>query len=131
VQHLEVGLVGADDVLVDFYAAVFEMEKLPAIEAGPGVVHRLQGPGVVIKVMVPSKAPAPAPPPVEPFFAVAGLRYLTIYDDELDAVLERALARGGRVQHGPMEVGPGARIVVLEDPSGNVIEVVEVKPPPG
>ena len=27
VQHLEVGLVGADDALVDFYAAVFEMEK--------------------------------------------------------------------------------------------------------
>jgi len=123
VQRVEVGLVGADDSLVDFYAAVFEMEKLPAIKAGPGIVHRLQGPGVVIKVMVPSDPPAPAPA-VEPFYATSGLRYLTIYEADLDAMLERALARGGRVRHGPMEIGPGVRIVVLADPSGNVLEVV-------
>jgi len=129
VQHLEVGLVGADDALVDFYAAVFEMEKLPAMQAGPGVVHRLQGPGVVIKVMVPSEAPTPAQP-VEPFFAMTGLRYVTIYDADLDAVVERAVARGGSVRHGPTELGPGVRIVVLSDPDRNVIEVVEVNRPP-
>ncbi len=133
VQHLEVGLVGADDSLVDFYAAVFEMEKLPAIAAGPGVVHRLQGPGVVIKVMVPSEAPAPSQP-VEPFFAMTGLRYVTIYDADLDAVVERAVARGGSVRHGPTELAPGVRIVVLSDPDRNVVEVVEVvevNRPPG
>lgn len=124
-QHVEVGMVSGDDVLVGFYADVFEMEKLPPMKAGPGVVHRLQGPGVVIKVMIPSDPPAPAQP-VEPFYAVAGLRYLTIYDADLDGVVERALARGGSVRHGPMELGPGVRIVVLADPGGNVIEVVQV-----
>ena len=32
---------------------------------------------------------------------------------------------GGRVAHGPMELDDGVRLVVLVDPDGNTIEVVE------
>jgi catechol 2,3-dioxygenase-like lactoylglutathione lyase family enzyme len=103
---------------------VFEFEPLPVIESGPGVVHRLQGPGVVIKVMVPSREPSPAKA-AGPFFATTGLRYLTFYVSDLDAILERAAARGGTLQHGPTEIGPGVRIAVLVDPDGNAIEMVE------
>lgn len=123
-QRIEVGLVSADESLAEFYAATFEMERLPAINAGPGVVHRLRTSEIVIKVMVPRRAPAAAGP-AGPFFAAAGLRYITLYADDLDGIVERATARGAVVQHGPAAVGPGVRIAVLQDPDGNAVEVVE------
>ncbi|MFE2519669.1 VOC family protein [Streptomyces mirabilis] len=47
------------------------------------------------------------------------------YVDDLDGIIERGVARGGRVRHGPMDVGPGVRVAVLQDPDGNAIEVVD------
>jgi hypothetical protein len=44
-QRIEVGLVSADEALVEFFAAVFELERLPAVRSGSGVVHRLEAPG--------------------------------------------------------------------------------------
>jgi len=122
--RFEVGLVSADRRLVDFYAQVFEREELPAFEAATGTVHRLQFPGAVLKVMVPGVAPAPASA-AEPFFAMTGLRYLTLGTYDLDGVIARATGTGGSVAHGPMELADGVRLVVLVDPDGNTIEVVE------
>ena len=42
--------------------------------------------------------------------------YIEIAD--LDAAIERAKAKGGRVLNGPMEVPGGARIAQLTDPQG-------------
>ena len=126
-QRFEVGLVSADGTLVDFLAEVFELEVLPAMSAGPGTLHRLQLPGdAVLKVMVPKEAPA-AGGGSGPMFAVTGIRYLTLYVDDLDGVVARATARNGQVQHGPAQLAPGVRIAVLQDPDGNAIEVVEKK----
>ena len=122
--RFEVGLVSADRRLVDFYAQVFDREELPAFEAPTGTVHRLQFPGAVLKVMVPGVAPAAATA-AEPFFAMTGLRYLTIGTHDLDGVIARATATGGNIAHGPMELADGVRLVVLVDPDGNTIEVVE------
>lgn len=125
--RFEVGLVSADRALVDFFAEVFELEPLPSMQAGPGTLHRLQLPGdAVLKVMVPNDAPA-ATGASGSFLAVAGIRYLTMWVDDLDGVVERATARNGRVQYGPAELAPGIRTAVLQDPDGNAIEVVEKK----
>ena len=56
---------------------------------------------------------------------MTGLRYLTIGTHDLDGVIARATDSGGRVAHGPMELADGVRLVVLVDPDGNTIEVVE------
>ncbi|MFF2123991.1 VOC family protein [Streptomyces olivochromogenes] len=72
----------------------------------------------------PSRRPASAEP-AEPFFRLTGVRYLTMYVDDLDGIIERGVACGGRVQHGPVDVGPGVRVAVLQDPDGNAIEVVD------
>jgi predicted enzyme related to lactoylglutathione lyase len=126
-KRFEVGLVSADRSLVDFFAAVFELEELPAMPTGPGLLHRLQLPGgAILKVMVPNEAPAAAGASGS-FLAVAGIRYLTVHVGDLDGVVARATARNGRVQHGPAELAPGVRIAVLHDPDGNAIEVVEQK----
>ncbi|MFD8219794.1 VOC family protein [Streptomyces sp. NPDC059697] len=126
-QRVEVGLVSADEALVEFFAAVFELERLPVVGSGSGVVHRLAAPGTQIKVMVPSRRPASAEQ-AGPFFHLTGVRYLTMYVNDLDGIVERAVARGGRVPHGPMEVGPGVLIAALQDPDGNAMEVVDGAP---
>ena len=122
--HFEVGLVSADRNLVDFLAHVFELEELPPSEHGVGTLHRLRSPGAVIKVMVPREPPKPAG--AEPFLAVKGIRYLSLWVDDLDGTLERCSARGGSLLLGPFEYEPGKRLAVIRDPDGNTIEVSEV-----
>jgi predicted enzyme related to lactoylglutathione lyase len=122
--RVDVGFVSADRTLVDFLARVFELTELPSITLEPGTVCRLQAPASVVKVMLPADAPEP-PVTASPFYAVAGLRYLTLWVDDLEAVIARAVAEGGRVERGPVELVPGVRIAVLEDPQGNAIEVAQ------
>jgi predicted enzyme related to lactoylglutathione lyase len=122
--RVDVGFVSGDRTLVDFLARVFELDELPSITLGPGTVCRLQAPGSVVKVMLPAEAPKP-PVVTYPFYALAGLRYLTLWVDDLDAVVQRAVAEGGRVERGPVQLVPGVRIAVLEDPEGNAIEVAQ------
>jgi len=121
--RFEVGIVSVDRGLVDFLAAVFELGELPPTEHGPGTLYRLQSPGAVLKVMVPVVRPS-APAPL-PFLAATGIRYLSVWVTDLDGVIGRATARGGRLLHGPVDIGPGARLAVLSDPDGNTIEVIE------
>lgn len=121
--RFEVGFVGADRGLVDFLAEVFELEELVPMEMGPGTLYRLDSPGAVIKVLVPSTAPK-ARDPDGRAFDVTGLGYLSLWVEDLDAVLGRAVERGARVQYGPAEFRPGTSIAVLVDPYGNTMEIV-------
>jgi len=124
-RSVDVGFVSTDRSLVDFLAEVFELSELAPLAFPQGTVYRLEGPGGLLKVMVPAAPPA-APPAADSFYAVGGLRYLTVrVDDDLDGVVGRATARGGSVALGPRELRPGARLVVLNDPDGNAIEVIE------
>lgn len=123
-RSVDVGFVSTNRSLVDFLAGVFELPELEPLEFPQGTVHRLQGPGGLLKVMVPAAPPA-APVPADSFYAIAGLRYLTVRVDDLDGVVERAVAGGGSVVLGPIELRPGARLVVLHDLDGNAIEVIE------
>jgi len=122
-SRFEVGIVSADRTIVDFLAEVFELAALPAMEFPTGTLHRLESPGAVIKVMVPRQTPKRADG--EPFLAVAGIRYLSMWVDDLDGVIARAAARGGRLLYGPLELEAGARIAVMADPDGNAFEVIE------
>lgn len=122
--RLEVGLVSADRGLVDFLATVFELEELAPEEHAAGTLHRLASPGAVLKVMVPAEAPGAADRPAS-FIARVGLRYLTVWVTDLDAVITRAVASGGRILHGPFDLSVDVRMVILEDPDGNAIEVLQ------
>jgi predicted enzyme related to lactoylglutathione lyase len=123
ISQFEVGFVSGNTDQVEFLKDVFDLEALDEVRAGPGVLYRFKTPGAVIKVMVPRREPRPLER-AEPFYCAAGLRYLTMYVDDMEAVLERAARKGGRVQHGPMELGPGVRIAIIEDADGNPFEVV-------
>jgi catechol 2,3-dioxygenase-like lactoylglutathione lyase family enzyme len=57
-----------------------------------------------------------------------GFRYLTIYIDDTNAVLERLRASGGKpVANGPILIGEdpsGDYLTVVRDPDGNLIELI-------
>ena len=124
-ERFEVALVSGDRALVDFLADVFELEERPASEHGVGTLYRLQAPGGDIKVMVPTERPADAAG--QGMLAVQGLRYLTMVVTDLDAVIERCVARGGSVVLDAFELEPGSRLAIIKDPNGNTMEVTETR----
>lgn len=129
VQRGEIGLVAADDRLVAFYRDVFGLVELDARRLPMGTVHRLGAapePGpALIKVMVPSDRPAPAPSGPEEFWTAAGLRYFTLWVDDVAATAQRVGAHGGQVTRGPLELRPGVHTMVVRDPDGNALEVMQ------
>ena len=122
VDRFEVGMVSADAGVVDFLAAVFGLERQAPSETPVGTLHKLDAPGAVIKVMVPNDPPNRGDG--EPFLAVKGIRYLSMFVTDLDSVLERCRRRGGAVLLEPFEFEPGSRIAIISDPDGNSIEVI-------
>jgi catechol 2,3-dioxygenase-like lactoylglutathione lyase family enzyme len=125
VRRTEIGLVAASDGLVSFYRDVFGLEVLEPRTLPTGVVHRLGHGEAMLKIMVPAAPPAAAPPPSERFWDVAGMRYFTLWVDALDEVAHHCPARGGAVTLGPIELRPGVRTMLVNDPDGNVVEVME------
>jgi predicted enzyme related to lactoylglutathione lyase len=124
ILRFEVAIVSPNgEALADFYTEVFEAERLETMPSGVGTVHRVQFPGVVLKVMVPTEAPAPLPA-TKTFLGLQGVRYLTIGVDDFEGTLARATDRGATVHHGPMELAPGVHLAVLQDPEGNTIELL-------
>jgi predicted enzyme related to lactoylglutathione lyase len=121
-DRFEVGIVSGDAGVVDFLAAVFELERQAPSETAAGTLYRLDSPGAVIKIMVPNDPPKSSDG--EPFLTMKGIRYLSMYVTDLDGVLERCRTRGGAVLLEPFEFEPGSSIAILNDPDGNTIEVV-------
>jgi predicted enzyme related to lactoylglutathione lyase len=127
-DRFEVGIVSADAGVVDFLAAVFELERRAPSETPAGMLYKLDSPGAVIKVMVPNDPPKNGDG--EPFLAVKGIRYLSMFVTDLDGVLERCRIRGGAVLLEPFEFEPGSSIAIIGDPDGNSIEVIGCSSPP-
>lgn len=121
---VEIGFVSRDTGLRDFLVAAFRLDPQPRIELPIGELYRLTGYGTVLKVFVPSEAPAPQNRS-DGFLGVDGLRFLTIRVDDLDSVVSRAVDHGGSIAHGPHEPVPGVRIAMIQDPDGNTYEVSE------
>ena len=125
VQRAEVGLVSSSDDLVSFYRDVFELNVLEPRDLPTGKVHRLGIGDAILKVMVPATRPAPAPAPSDQFWDTAGMRYFSLWVDDLDAVAHRCPNRGGTISLGPLELRPGVRTMVIRDLDGNTVEVME------
>jgi hypothetical protein len=124
IESVDVGLVSASDALVEFYLSALGLERAEPRVFPFATVHRLVCGPVILKVMVPADAPA-ATAPVEPFWAAAGLRYLTLWVDDLAATAERWVGAGGTITMAPTEIRPGVHTAMLADPDGNVVEMMQ------
>src|SRR5690349_3347739 len=103
---VDIGFVSATDALVTFYRDVFDLEPLEPRVFPDGTVHRLSLGAGALKVMVPADAPE-ASSPTSRFWDRAGLRYVTLWLDDLDGTLERWTANGGTVALGPLTIRDG------------------------
>lgn len=124
IDAVDVGLVSANDALVDFYERALGLERLEARVFPFATVHRLRCGPVTLKVMVPADPPN-ASPAAAPFWARDGLRYLTLWVDALDPLVAAWTANGGTVTMPATELRPGVHSALLADPDGNVVEVME------
>ena len=123
VQTFDIGIVSASGALVDFYKAALGLEELEAREFPMATVRRLAcGPGV-LKVMIPTDPPA-ASPPTGSFWELAGIRYATLWVDDVATTVDGWRAAGGTVIMEPFELRPGTSSAMVSDPDGNVLEVM-------
>jgi predicted enzyme related to lactoylglutathione lyase len=74
--------------------------------------------------MVPAAAPA-APSTTTNFWDQVGVRYITMWVDDVATVVERWRARAGQVLLEPIELRPGVVMALLADPDGNRVEVMQ------
>jgi predicted enzyme related to lactoylglutathione lyase len=125
VRRAEVGLVSPTERLVGFYRDVFELTVLEPRHMPTGTVHRLGHNDAILKVMVPATPPAAPAPALPQFWAASGLRFFTLWVDDLDGVIERCSSGGGTITLGPIDLRPGVRTMLVHDPEGNVIEVMQ------
>ncbi len=114
-------LVHDVDAALMFYAAlgfVLEARMGPpfAIAVRDDLTLWLSGPGTsAARALADGSVPAPG-----------GWNRLVIKVADLDATLAALRAAGARVRNEPI-TGPGGRQALLADPSGNLVEVFEVR----
>jgi lactoylglutathione lyase len=124
VQSFDLGFVSTTDALVDFYATVLELEEIEPREFPMGVVRRLACGGGVLKVMIPTAAPEPLP--AAGFLEHSGIRYATVWVDDVDAVAARWTANGGTLLMGPAQLISGNYGMLGTDLDGNTVEIMQV-----
>ena len=120
---LDVGLVTADaQPLIDFYAGVAGFDVLDPLELpNIGTIHKLGCGESILRIMVP--VDPPARDPSASFSATAGIRYLTLEVDDIEAAAAAVERLGGSVALPPFELRPGRRVAQVADPEGNMIEL--------
>ncbi len=123
VQSFDLGFVSTTDALVDFYATVLELEEIEPREFPIGVIRRLACGSGVLKVMIPAVTPEPLPD--VGFLERSGLRYATIWVDDVDAVAARWTAHGGKLLMGPAQLISGNYGALATDPDGNTVEFMQ------
>lgn len=123
---IEVGIVTEDpEALLKFYrdtlGFVFEMKwDVP----GGNTMYRLKCGDCIIKIVQP-KNPPPAKAPPGGIDAATGYRYWTIHISNMDSALEDVRNGGYTVVVPAMEIAPGVKIAIVEDPDGNWVEFVD------
>ena len=122
---LDVGVVTNDiDRALAFYQGVLGFVKdSDFVFPGVGKLHRLRVGESFFKLLAPEKA-TPARPPGGGITGASGLRYVTFQLTNLDETVEACREAGGRVTVEPRLLRPGVRMAMLEDPDGNIVEIL-------
>jgi predicted enzyme related to lactoylglutathione lyase len=124
IHAVDLGIVSSDDTLADFYQQVLQAERLEPRVLPMATIHRLTAGPVTIKIMVPVNPPAPAESGGA-FWDRAGIRYFTVWVDDLDSLASRWVAHGGTLAMAPFELRPGVLTAILTDPDGNAVEAMQ------
>lgn len=113
-----------------FYCGLLGLEHvtdMPLPRGGAGIMHRVACGQSVLKFVRFDTTPVASNPPGGASGAT-GLRYLTIWVTNLDALIDECAAANVTILVKPTLARPGVRMSFVEDPDGNWVELVESTP---
>jgi catechol 2,3-dioxygenase-like lactoylglutathione lyase family enzyme len=125
-DQLELGVVTHDHpAMMRFYGEALGLELVGSLPiASIGVRHKFRLGANSIK-LIELDVPLERRPKGGLPWQAAGLRYWTIHVRDLDGVMARLAAAGTEQLTAIDEPVPGIRYVIVADPDGNGIELVE------
>jgi len=95
---------------------------------GGTTMYRLACGDTVLKLLIHKTVPSEGAAGGGPGGAT-GIRYFTLSVNNLDEMAESCKSAGYQLPLGPLEIRPGVKIVMIEDPEGNWIELLESSSP--
>lgn len=123
---LDLGIITRDaEPMLKFYRDLLglELEAVLPMPSG-GSMHRLKVGASILKIVQLDRAPAadliPGGIP-----AATGMRYFTIYVDNLAAAVSSCEQAGYRIPVAPKTIRPGVTIAMVADPDGNWVELLQ------
>ena len=130
-HHIDIGIVVRDiDATLPFYRDALGLKQIADFDL-PGGTHmwQLAVGDCVVKLVKHAKTPDAANPPGGSNGGT-GLRYWTMGVDDIDAAVAKCTAAGAPIPLPVLQLAPGIRIAMIEDPEGNVVEFLETKQRP-
>lgn len=124
--HIDIGIVVRDiDACLPFYRDVLGLKPIFDFDL-PGGSHmwQLAVGECVVKLVTHAETPAAANPPGGSRGGT-GLRYWTMGVDDIDAAVVTCAEAGAPIPLPVTQLMPGIRIAMIEDPEGNVVELLE------
>lgn len=123
---IDLGIITRDaGPMLAFYKDLLglDLEAVLPMPSG-GTMHRLKVGASVLKIVQLDKAPpADALPGGIP--AATGMRYFTIYVDNLTQAVSACEQAGYRIPVPPKIIRPGVTIAMVADPDGNWVELLQ------
>jgi predicted enzyme related to lactoylglutathione lyase len=127
-HHIDVGIVVRDpEKCLPFYRDVLGLKLLFDFDLPTGShMWQLAVGECVVKLVSHKHTPEAANPPGGSAGGT-GLRYWTMGVDDIDVAIAPCEAAGAPIPLPVTELMPGIRIAMIEDPEGNVVELLEQK----
>jgi len=122
----DIGVYTRDiDAMLAFYCETLGWKKAGEVTfPGGRVQHRIEIGGSLLKLMQFAEGDTPpAAPPGR--MAQTGIRYFTLQVQDLESVARELEGKGVTLVVPPREARPGVWILMVEDPEGNTIELLE------
>ena len=128
-SSIDLGIVVRDGpAALKFYRDTLGFKQLSDFKMpGGGAMHRLMCGDSMIKIVALGEPPAEAAPPGG-IQGASGYRYWTMYVSNLSEIIQTCRDGGYRIAIEPVELRPGIRIGMVEDPDGNWVEFVNEDP---
>ena len=127
-MHIDLGIVVRDiDACLPFYRDVLGLPLVVDFKLrGGSHMWQLECGPCAVKLVTHDPAPEAANPPGGTRGGT-GLRYWTMGVDDIDAAVAKCTAAGAPIPLPVLQLDPGIRIAMIEDPEGNVVEFLETK----
>ena len=122
---IDLGIVTNNpDAMLGFYRDLLGFRYEASVDMPGGTtMHRLWCGESLIKILQ-HRNPPPASAPPGGIQGATGYRYWTMIVSNLDEIVEECKAAGAEPIVGPVEIRPGVKIAIVEDPDGNWVEFV-------